>query len=100
VTIPPTGPFQFDPGGGENELTFMTGAVTPQSIADEPPAAVPAAKLAKTKQPAQKLSVDDILVRARERLAELKLELEEMSKLQVEHDKLERLLAAADALDS
>lgn len=98
MTIPPTGPFQFDPGGGEGELTFMAGAVTPQSIADEPPPA--AAKPAKTKQPAQKLSVDDILVRARERLAELKLELEEMSKLQVEHDKLERLLAAADALDS
>ena len=72
----------------------MPGAVTPQE-----PEAAPVALPAKTTQK-KKLSVGDILERARERLAELKTELEAMSKLQIEHDKLERLLAAADALEN
>ncbi len=46
------------------------------------------------------LTAKSLVEQAKERLVELKAELEAASKLQAEHDALERLVAAADSLNT
>jgi hypothetical protein len=47
---------------------------------------------------APKITAKNLVEQAKDRLLELKAELEAAAKLQVEHDALERLVAAAEAL--
>lgn len=99
MTVPTTGPFQFNPGGGFDDALVEAApfADVLAEVSDNAP--LPQVTPAPPKAAkAPKKSVGDILELARERLAELKLELAEMAALQTEHDKLERLLEAADAL--
>lgn len=102
--IPASGPFQYNPGAADAFTPLDGGGLLPDvdfpdDVFAAPQPAGPVVPRP-APRPAAKLTRKSLVEQAKERIAELKLELAEMANLQAEHDELERLVAAAENTSS